>query len=132
MTYPDIREYIQKHPERKVLNELGNPEVGWLAAIGEDAREILDVPDTATALVEWDDGDADDPTIEIRALENAEHATILNETTSTLVERVITHYEAHPQDDGHPAYQLYTEWQRRRAKGRANNNRENPEPEGAQ
>ncbi|MCY4634528.1 MAG: hypothetical protein OXG04_08515 [Acidobacteria bacterium] len=34
-------------------------------------------------------------------------------TTSTLVARILRHYDAQPEDDGHPAYALYAEWRRR-------------------
>ena len=40
----------------------------------------------------------------------------MNQATSTLVAQVLAHYDAHPGDDGHPAFGLYTEWQRRKTR----------------
>ena len=44
---------------------------------------------------------------------SVKHATIVNQTTSTLVALIRRHYDAHPDDAGHPAYALYAEWRRR-------------------
>ena len=113
VTYSDINDYIRTHPEREEVSELADPEFGWIAPIDDSAREVLIVPKEATALVEWNDGAEDDPRSEIRALGPVEHATIVNQSTSTLVARILDHYDAHPEDDRHPAYALYAEWRRR-------------------
>ena len=111
--YPEIGDYIRKHPERQEVSELADPEFRWIAPLDDAVRKLLQLPESATAVVEWNDGAEDDPQSEIRALDAAEHVTIVSQATSTLVEQVLAHYDAHPGDDGHPAFGLYAEWQRR-------------------
>ena len=121
VTYAEINDYIRTHPEREEVSELAEPEFGWIAPIDDSAREVLLVPEEATALVEWNDGADNDPRSEIRALGPIEHATIINQTTSSLIAQILQHYDAHPEDDGHPAYALYAEWRRRAERAEQDN-----------
>ena len=113
---PQISEYIRKHPEREEVSEQADPEFGWIAPVDHAARERLRLPASTAAVVEWNDAADCEPRVELRALTAAEHASIVGQSTSTLVERVLAHYDAHPGDDGHPAFALYAEWQRRKAR----------------
>lgn len=110
-----ISEYIRRHPGREDVSELGDPEFGWIAPLDEAARERLGLPESAEAVVEWNDAADCEPEVELRALTAAEHGSIVSRATSTLVERVLAHYDTHA-DDGHPAFALYAEWQRRKAR----------------
>ena len=114
--YPEANDYIRTHPEREEVSELAEPEFGWIAPLDETTRELLELPKSAAALVEWNNGADEDPETEIRWLNAAERVTITSRSTSTLVEQVLAHYDAHPGDDGHPAFGLYAEWQRRKTR----------------
>ena len=113
---PQISEYIRKHPEREEVSEPADPEFGWIAPVDDAARERLRLPASTAAVVEWNDAADCEPRVELRALTAADHASIVGQSTSTLVERVLAHYDAHPDDDGHPAFALYAEWRRRKAR----------------
>ena len=111
---PQISEYIRKHPEREEVSEPADPEFGWIAPVDDAARERLRLPASTAAVVEWNDAADCEPRVELRALTAAEHDSIVGQATSTLVERVLAHYDAHPGDDGHPAFALYAEWRHRK------------------
>ena len=100
---PQISEYIQKHPEREEVSEPADPEFGWIAPVDDAARERLRLPASTAAVVEWNDAADCEPRVELRTLTAADHASIVGQATSTLV-------------DGHPAFALYAEWQRRKAR----------------
>ena len=119
--YAEISDYIRTHPERQEVSELGDPESGWLSPVDDRTRDHLALPETATALIEWnrdaEDGGAE---LEIRALDHGEQKTTADQATSTLIDRVLEHYDRHP-NDGHPAYGLWAEYQRRRNEARGTN-----------
>ena len=53
--YPEISDYIRTHPERQEVSELADPEFGWIAPLDDAARKLLQLPESATAVVEWND-----------------------------------------------------------------------------
>lgn len=112
----EMSDYIRKHPERVEISELGDPVVGWVAPIDPVGRERLGLPEATIALVEWDCTADEEAHPEIRALDAADHARVVDRATSTLLDRVMAHYEKHPGDDGHPAYALCKESERRRTR----------------
>lgn len=113
---PEISDYIRKHPERLEISELGDPVVGWVAPIDAGEPERLGLPEATISLVEWDCTADEEAQLEIRALNAAGHARVVEQATSTLIDRVMAHYDEHPTDDGHPAYALYKESKRRQTR----------------
>ena len=113
--YVEIEDYIATHPKRQEASELADPEFGWLAPVDAKQCACFDLPADTTAVVEWNDGGEPDAVTELRALKKRDHERIVNESTSTLVERILAHYDHHAPDD-HPAHGLYAEWRRRQQK----------------
>ena len=99
-------DHVTEHQQAELLAEYAEKEHGLLLVFTEGEREHLDLDKGVAGLVYWSEG-TDEPDSGLRQLKQEEADLLLESFESVITNRVIKHYQQHPGDDKHPAYDLY-------------------------
>ena len=96
-----------------LLADFGCGQCGHLLIFTAEEAANFGLPAQETPVVYWYNADDPDSDTDLRKLTLDEAARLTTESDSMCVDRIIAHYRAKPEDDGHPAYNLYKVWKKR-------------------
>ena len=103
--YMDIEEFVRNSPESVIIGEFRKRAHGIVRRVTNEDRRNFDLPENTVAVLWWIGNDSSEN--ELSAIDEKTWKTLTRNSTEATVERIITHYVANPNDDGHPAYALY-------------------------
>ena len=88
--------------------EMGEVDRGLAHHAHRRRTRAVRAPASAHAVAYWSDGDAENPSYELRSLNIKETKSLTSQCESVLIEAICRHYDALGTDDGHPAHKLHT------------------------
>ena len=110
----ELTRWINASHGQVTLCNVGDEGNGLLVEIEEQRRREWNLPDGTVAVVSWCNWHEPWTAPVVRTLSRQETDQLLEESESVAIGRLVAHYTKHPEDDGHPAYQLHRIAERRR------------------
>ena len=107
-SYPDVEDAIRGARNGLPITEIRARAHGIIIPLTLKLRDKLEIKPEGEALLWWSDGDPDDPSDGINVIDTKTVNQLTEESAGTIIKRVVAYYKRIGNDDGNPAYALYT------------------------
>ena len=104
--YESLIDHVDGHEDKTTIAWFAAGGAGSLLRMTPEEAESWRLPAGTAGVIEWTDGDEDDAETSLRAVTADQVERITRDNECVAVDRIITHYAEHGEDD-HPACELY-------------------------